>query len=566
MRAMMLLMCAAAGALHAQSRTTVRPREPMAAGGRPVLARPELGAALFSPSTKDPTIGATDIQIYDTDPKVTLAWRSPFEAPGWRWQVSERPFGDDAALAFPGLLLSGTVAGKSFPVVFATLPAFSNASSGRSGPVTFHVRIVPVNGGQPAGPPSNTVVVRYVPGARPTNVAGEALQAGAEARALKNLTGAVLSAAYQTHSVDIVSFTPAVFPDPSQWGCVVIVTNPFAGQRHPLGAYPPGTHCGAPYTGASYQADSWDDYVGGWLTAYEGLVDVYGQAKAYLAKKIASAVPCNLLPKSAADDCQRAAEQVAGAALSAGMAYAGVPPALPSLDALGSMAKGKIAQGAVDFTCEEVKSQGGICSDVMRSVLKKAYEEGLDQLQAQIKQSASEPGCGNVVEAHHNGREPLPCFSAYPGIVVKPAPGTVYEPPRAVVRVTRQKSDPGLGAAACALHLSMPVTNHFPGGTLSGIAVKPTALSGYPFASVTASAPVLAVGQSALVTMVMSTVNPYVVPGHLVQPLPGWSADWLALYLHGSATVTAGMRTIDPKGNAQMSCTPGSAIKTVTLP
>ena len=75
---------------------------------------------------------------------------------------------------------------------------------------------MPGKAGQVAGTASNTVIVHYTPGAKPPNTAGDAIAAAAKADSLAKLNDAALSAAYDTFSTDLMSFAPAVFPDPNR--------------------------------------------------------------------------------------------------------------------------------------------------------------------------------------------------------------------------------------------------------------------------------------------------------------------------------------------------------------
>jgi hypothetical protein len=572
----LFLPCVLAGSTGELLGQVTRPKDAKVGPANVTVAKPQLGAAIFSPSTPAPSIGGSDITVYDPAPAVTLAWKSQVPAPAWVWQVADRAFAaGNASLAPDGLLKSGPVSGSSFLVKFREFPPLGSSSGQRvaqqatmpRGTMHYHIRILPVQGTKVMGAPSNTVVVHYTPGARPPNTAGDAMAGAAAADSLKKTNAAALAAAYAAFKVELVSFTPAVFPEPSRWGCIYLEANPnYQKLAHPLAAYEPGReHCPKPYSGASYQASGLWDYVGGWAKAYEGLVGFYDGTKSWVGSKIAAAVPCNLLPKAAAQDCMTAAKYMADAALSAGLVAAGVPPSLPSLGTLKNAAKGEISKAAVDFTCQGVQSQGGACTPEMRSALDYAFKEGLNQLEKSVKTAAVEPGCDNPSEAHANGREPLPCFTNYPGVIAKPAKGVMYDPPNAVVRVTRIKASPNTGAAACHVNLTMLVTNHYSGGVISGLNVKPADLQGNPYASVTSGVPALGIGQSVNVTLVMSNLTPYVIPGHLVKASPGWSKDWLALYNGGNATVTAGLITVDPGTKQAVSCASSSAQKTLTL-
>ena len=152
------------------------------------------------------------------------------------------------------------------------------------------------------------------------------------------------------YTVEVLSFKPAMFPDPNRWGCVVIVKNPhasslsFGAVNHPLAGYGPGEHCGKALTGQGNTLTPWD-YIVGWAKAYEIVPQFYDEAKVWTATQFANMLPCDMLGK-AASDCKQYGEQLAGAAINVGLASAGVPPSLPELNAA---AEGQAVEVGVGF-------------------------------------------------------------------------------------------------------------------------------------------------------------------------------------------------------------------------
>jgi hypothetical protein len=554
-------------------RTRVPTRPPAAALAHPIVARPKLGVALPILDSHKVTIGGAETSIYRPNLRVSLAWQGTGTNVVWRWQAADRAFTSVGDLAPPGLLASGDVSGESFSIDFGSFaplgappkrlsrPPPAQPSGRAAAPTastlrvasdvarTFYVRILPLQNGNVVGAPSNTVIVHFAPGPNPSDATGRAAIKGAAEAAKK---AAAETEAQRVFTTTFVSFKPAVFPDPNLWGCVNLIKNPYIGQiGHPLAAYAPGKHCGAPWQGG--KPPGFWDYAGGWLQAYDIMAGFYDDAKSWVADKLADAlVFCNLVPNGAAQTCHDAGKELAGAAISAGLAAAGVPPTLPSVSGMTEIAKGRLVDGAVAYTCDAVKNQGGECTPEMEAALHKLYQDGVNTYQHELFKQATEPGCGNVQEAHANGVEPLPCFTDYPGVVVKPWPGTVYEPPVAVIRVTRAKPNPPSPLPGCRVRLAMWVHNHFNGGYLGGSNTAPADMYDRPYQDADAFIPLLKVGQSVDVTITMDKIRSVRVPGHYgSDPTPYMSDDWNTLYHGGKAEVSAGMISPDPHPNSQ---------------
>ncbi len=467
-----------------------------------------------------------------------LVWESPLmDKLAWRWQVALQPFATSASP--DGLVAEREVSTRTFTIDLATLPPFSGRTSQATRPsIDLYIRLVASEGGQPASGASNVVVAHYVPGSdQSAEITSEAFKHDRD----KKMLDATLKALNTLYTVDVVSFTPAMFADPNRWGCVVITKNPHVGSfAHPLASFEPGEHCPASYKGQGHTLTPWD-YITGWAKAYEVVTQFYDEAKAWTAAQFANTLPCDMLGKAAAE-CKKYGEQLAGAAINAGLVAAGVPPSLPNLNEL---AKGQAVDASVSFTCASIESSGGKCSPELKTALAKAYGAGLDKLEKQLDRTTKEPGCGSVAVAHEHGREPLPCFGDYPGLEFRAADGAVYQPPMVTVRVTRTaRGVPELERSEYELRADLVLQNKFPGGQIESYykPVPPTDLSGELFAPARLTLPSLAMGQSGTLTMPMGGIKQYTFSstsgGYAVHN------GWCALYngATGSVTVAATCR------------------------
>jgi len=410
-------------------------------------------------------------------------------------------------------------------------------------PPRLYMCIVLLDGqGQPVGSPSAPVKVTLTrAGGAKTNVfAAAAADAAAKKKALEEL-----QAKARVYEVKILAHKLVVFPDPNFWGCVNVLKNPYYGKAlHPLQAYKPGNKYCPPKDPKYQEKSTWDWVVlgaGGYLIAYDGLAHFWNGAKNYVASKFKEVVPCEWLGKKLESDCESAAAYVASNAISVGLAVVGVPPTLPDLAALEDMTKGKISDASVDYTCDLIEGNGGVCTPELRAKLREIYKKALEKALGELARAGREPECGNAKEASEHGLLPLPCFTSYPGAEVKPASGSVYEPSTVVVRVTRVKPDPGVSLASCSVNVKMSLTNYFKGGYVSGVYMKPTPLAGDPFVGARSAIPPLTLGKSVDVTLVFSEKSVFNMPGaynpsfHLT--------PWLHLYNGGKGSLWAGTKT-----------------------
>jgi hypothetical protein len=537
----------------------------------PTGAYPVLIAQLFftqptAAPTKDWPKAGTETTFDRTNPYAHLKWESQFtEKFAWQWQVALQPFPAQLNAAPSGLVSQGTTNTATMSINFGTFAPL-NAANTKNAKIDFYIRLVSMLDGKPMGA-SNVVVAHYVPG---SDTSLETTKAAMSAYEEGKKMYAEMEEAARVFQVQIVTFTPAVFEDPLRWGCIEVIKNPYyADPVHKLAMFAPGqVLCPATYTGQSYQAKNLGDVLSGWVTAYHIAADFYTDVKNSIAKQFAGTI-CQWLDGQAEAGCETAAQEAAGAAMSAGLAASGVPPSLPHV---GDLAKGKATELATAFTCGMIENNGGTCTPEIKSAIGKAYGTGLDQLEKQMTKASREPGCGNTEEAHKNGREPLPCFTDYPGTEVKPVRGAVYEPPKVIVQVTRVKRDPSFASRGCDLEVNLEVTNDLtPGEIPHDSPLKPMPLKGYPFLPESAAVPRLAMGQSADLTLDLARFTPYFVPGNQkpgAQGVSWW--DWWALYREGKGTVGAYTRTREkppnPTGVAPQRLSCGKTEQAVQLP
>src|SRR5262245_20795712 len=179
--------------------------------------------------------GGTTLDLYGTDLTAHLVWQAPAGNNfTWRWQAAVQPFSGEINLSPPGLVAQEDVLARTFMINFANYPPL-NATTGRvsrSRPqsMDFYIRMVAINNGQPVLA-SNVVVAHYRLGRNSSeDVLTKAMKDEADKKAK-------LEALKKTYIVEIISFKPAIFPDPNQWGCVVITKNENSLLK---AAYPPG--------------------------------------------------------------------------------------------------------------------------------------------------------------------------------------------------------------------------------------------------------------------------------------------------------------------------------------
>ncbi|MGH8251239.1 MAG: CARDB domain-containing protein [Steroidobacteraceae bacterium] len=599
------------GAATATARPT-RPERP-ASPALPARGQPLLTFAATKPGSLALVLGPTKTTIYSGMLKLRLKWQSPQAAAfDWRWQVSLWPFPGDPALPPPALLREGSVAknvdsvfsidlgsfpplgqqaksGKTGspasatmpklpaapakpgsrvgigkpPAVGTTKPGTAKGPQGKPGiidaPMDFHIRILPIKGGKPAGAPSNVVVAHYLPGPDP---AVEAANAAITAHSEKAKKLAQMEAEAKVFKLDVLSLSQPSFP--SRWGCIVVIKNPHAKTfGHPLFQYKEGEEYCPKKDPKLHEKDFGEkvlEGLEGYAHAWNGISWFYEKAKDTVASLIAEVlVPCQLLKEldeGAVSTCQEIAKEVAGTAITVGLMAAGVPPTIPDLEGMSNLAKGKAAEAAADYTCELLESEGGQCTPEMRKGLVESYKKGIDQLQKDLLKQAQEPNCGDAQEAGEHGLLPLPCFNSFPGTEVKPAPGTFETSPAVKLRVTRIRPDPDF-PMDCSISAGLTVKNDIPSYGKTEAQLWPPAKGAVPALP--------AVGSSKIITLNFGPRQPWHPIGK-----QGATAKWYELLSGGTgslgvSTYTATAVAPGPQGNQAVSCSVG-LLKTVQVP
>lgn len=428
-------------------------------------------------------------------------------------------------------------------------------------PMDFHIRIVPLlPDNEPAGPPSNAVVLHYEPAVDPASV--EALEAAKAQAAIDHALANLEQQAGQLYSLEILDWKPVVFENPNRFGCVnILEKGPI-----PIG-FSTGELCPKPYRGKGNNFDLSDlDPV----AIAEGLADfasgLYGDLKSGILDLAMDVLPC---PSGQEAACRAALTT----AMDAALASAGIPPSLPNFDEIKAAAKGELVDLAMETALNELPG-GVVCKGVpeCEAQLRNAIEQGLDESIDLLTAKAAEPHCG---KGHH----PLPCFNQYPGWKVVPAKGAVYEPFTARIRVTRNPvpMPAGLVPAACRVGIDLVLDNHLTSGLFGQPYAKQkienVELHGKPFDAVYAPLPPLAPGESTTVTLAFVKYQHYVVPGfdaknHIYILMQ----HWLALYGKGSGSLSASTRAnaeIVENGKLlaqkQVACGPATS-QTVVIP
>lgn len=567
---------------------TLPPAVPVAT--KPSLPPPTAKLAFGLPvvDQKKPAWGSSELVFDKNSAHAKLVWETA--KPGeqqWRWQIAAQPFPAGGGLPAAGLLGEGGAAYDHFvldltpyiPAGAAPPPAPDKKlpapkGSGAQGvakmpaqgnvivntqtvfttmPAIFHIRLAAFQDGEAAGPVSNAVTAHYQPG---STTDGEVFKKMGEEQAKLLQAKALLDQAKKVFELKILSFKPAIFPDANRWGCIVVASNPYFGKfPHPLAGYRPGKEYCPPIDPSTQQKSTADwvwEGVKGYGKAWDGLAGVYNGAKSWLASQFAEAVPCEWLGKKYETKCEDAAEQLAGYAISAGLVALGVPPSLPDLSALTELGKGKVADAAVEFSCQTFESNGGKCTPELREQLRKYYKMALDELQKKLaenlKHEAHEPGCGDAQTAGEHGRLPLPCFTDFAGTAVKPATGSVYEPPQVRTRVTRKTPQPN-GVAGCdSMAVDVFLENQFNGGYLSGKMLPPAKVSGAAYKTEVAAIPKLAVGKSVEIALNLNHMAKVDVPGNYWPDF--YLPNWLVLYEGGKGTLSVGVLAQVESGTA----------------
>ncbi len=531
----------------------------------------------------------------DEDQARQFRWATDSQqAQGAVWQVTlKKPLGSTFDPAPEGLVASGTQAGKggSFSIDFAqvgghilplaaaetptlALAKIGGLSSGLEAislvfgdqlksaglqlaqlpeaSITFYVRVTPMDGNQPAGKPSQPMVVHY--GTKPDE------------------KSPFVPPPPTIHDVEIVGFEPVEFAC-LRWGCTEIVRNDYYGlpcgsggdaclawRNVPIGK----VLCPKGWKGVGEKP--WYEQLWDFVS---GIADVAGQAysvyKEGFVTSVAMTTPL----------CVGACKDMLRVGVDASLASIGVPAELPSLATLS----GTDQDYMVGFLAQQV---GTDCTE--DSACRAAINAGIKQMVQKASEGGTNTACVDAATAHDHGVEPM-CLPA--GVVGRPATGSEFQPARVLVKITRRADSPVVPDAdyeKYRLHVYAGATN---GQELVGKSVTvpvnsmtthggldcaypdrtelliEAPLDAAPFAPASVQVPRLKPGESAIVPVQMDIV-PYWLPGHqeLIEKAGGVVCydDWSYLYFGGTLTVSAAVDCVTQIGQGWVNCTNGNKV------
>lgn len=511
-------------------------------------------------------LGPIEGDFYESNPSVLFTWETAATGFAWRWQAATQPFPAESSLAPPGLVASKDVAESPFSIDFAHVPPLGapdnvvpSAQAGgplvakqvtatKPGPLTFYLRLVPVVNDKVAGPPSNTVIVHYKSGDSPP------LQAATGAANTENFKQQMLG-----YTISVVKYEPAKWPD--QIGCVIVTENSY--KLPPVSLYPARQEPYCPKLKEDHKdALYWvGEAFHGWFFAYDLGANYYNAAKEWIVDQVVGPIPCEWLGDDLESTCDAALHVVVDNAINAAMVSAGVPPTMPDLAQLQEAAKGDLIDSAVEFTCDQVQGTGDHeCDALAKEALRKIYKEGLEAMIKDAKRGASEPDCDNAELAVNY--EMLPCFTDYPGVKVKPAPGAVYVPPMVTLKVTRTSAPPS-PYLACSLRMALHATNHFSGNSyVQGQKLPPKDIAGELYEPATAPISLLKQGESETIEVAFQKMRFFSIATNTSGP-NGTLGEWGDLYWGSKGTLTVDTAGPLPKsmGGSLAPCSQQSAMK-----
>ncbi len=405
-------------------------------------------------------------------------------------------------------------------------PCAMNISPG--GILTYYVRILPANNQQPAGKPSNTVILTHDPTPPPPIKIND-----------PHAPNVVF------YEVKIVNFTGVHAPEATYENCVEIVKNPFYPNAmiYKFGLAKPGdVVCPDKFTGEGN--DFWDDLSNAVESAFNFISDAYNKLSDWAVKLVEELNPLCQAAKlttqtvgSGQGEVKDACHYVAELAVAAAKTYVGLPPTLPNYDQLTGLGKDYL----VELAAEELEAQGVPCPDVCKQAIKKGVDYSLEQ----VKNSMSNSACFGEQEAHDMGIEPL---CAPKGVITKPDPRGQPAPAVVEVQVTRKPGSdaPGIPQpTSCHVYVGAYAKNDShvgqqwltsAGYEWTGVPIEGYLLGGGGLIPVSSSSP------STSFPIILNP-QPYWLPGHETYVKQGWKPastdDWNLLYEGAMATLKA---------------------------
>ncbi|HTX80520.1 MAG TPA: LysM peptidoglycan-binding domain-containing protein [Longilinea sp.] len=379
------------------------------------------GGTAWTSETFMPTNVPLENQYYNLSLSVSTAQKSEWQC----LEVSNEPFTGPSYQDGYGIVLAYSVNVKGNGILDFPLSMFYNDNPPKTDfwngchldnsyvqkmdypagtPFTLYIRAIPQDTQGNYEPPSNTVILHY--------------QTSAEAAPSYPLASNLPS----LYSVKILtdSYTPPVFVNYVNWGCVTVLNN--------ADGYTAGENICPPKV--DHSSHNWD--VGGLLdyifneiaNGIDDLSKLVDEAKGYLVSAIADIIP----------GCGDSCISVITSALDAGFtALTGLPPSLPNFDELSSE--------GISYVVDQVASEttGFDCDDICEKAVKDTLTSQLTDWIHEARIMQSEPSClANDMVAMYYDVEPGWCLP--PEVEVKPYPGGSNQPGAILVQITRNNN------------------------------------------------------------------------------------------------------------------------------
>lgn len=472
----------------------------------------------------------------------------PGEQPGGQATAAGQGVVLDRATPSAGLIQRPEEPGGSGPLEMVVSGASRILNPGgldANTPRTYYARVTPMKGNLQVGAPSNTTIVHYGPAQEQENP--------------------LLPLPPPIFEVRIEGFEPVVFPNPTLWGCVEITRNDRytgkldAHQPDPWSVVPAGTVvCPEVYRGEG--EDPWYEALWDFVSdAVDWVSSAYESVKNTVIDVVASTIPL------CGEKCKAALKMGLNVALVA----AGLPPSLPSFDALTEMGEAYM----VSYLAQQV---GAECSE--GSLCQEAIKEGIDMMKEAARAGGNNSSCVGEEEAHRYGREPL-CLPS--GMVGAPIEGSEYVPARLTVEVARVSEPANVSEAdyqRYMLNVGATVTNDELVGKTILVPVNTYMQYGAYVHSKTENRPLkieeplvgaaLAAGEGPIIPRLKPGESvsipidfhptPYWIPEHLemIQEAGGYVKydDWPKLYFDGKASFRAAIECYSTVGIEPVNC------------
>ncbi len=285
------------------------------------------------------------------------------------------------------------------------------------------------------------------------------------------------------YHIEITSFSPIKWADPTYWGCVYIKSLDYNTIWNSLRSSLPSTFsdqqvtqlaqhtynllntamlngqpvCPAPYEKPDESIFSeWGDMLMSALNeVWNTIVDAFNALKNGIVEIAANVI------NALGIECGQTCKERLMTGLEIGITYfTGIPPTLPNFEELKEM--------GMDYAIELAAAEAGVpcpqeCKDVLRSGLEQVFD-------AAFKQNQNQPGCVSENYSQAMGKAPL-CLP--PGVETEPVPEGLVHPAMVTLKVTN--TTPGVSPLysyadqpAYVVRLEVKVNNpHLVGKTLT---------------------------------------------------------------------------------------------------